>query len=32
MALSIGVNNITVRYRDAAGNLSTPVTASITRN
>jgi hypothetical protein len=32
VSLSPGVNTLTVRYRDAAGNLSAPVSASITRN
>jgi cytochrome c peroxidase len=32
VALATGINNLTVRYKDAAGNLSLPVSASITRN
>jgi len=32
VSLSLGPNTITVRYKDGAGNLSLPVSASITRN
>ena len=32
VSLSLGDNTLTVRYRDAAGNLSAPVSATITRN
>ena len=31
ITLNIGANTLTVRYRDAAGNFSAPVSASITR-
>lgn len=32
VSLALGLNNLTVRFKDAAGNLSLPVSASITRN
>ncbi|HBG07016.1 MAG TPA: hypothetical protein DDY22_16040 [Geobacter sp.] len=32
VALALGVNNISVRFKDAAGNVSTAVSATITRN
>jgi hypothetical protein len=32
VSLSLGLNTLSVRFKDTAGNLSTPVSASITRN